>query len=67
MRLRKIKSRGKAKRQKKTVDENAANLKSWFRKLFKIMRNRDIVVISPVRLQIQIFLTGRDRAKNKTF
>ena len=49
------------------VDKNAANLKSWFRKLFKIMPARDIGVTSPIRLQFQIFLTGRDRAKNKTF
>ena len=48
------------------VDKNAANLKSWFRKLFKIMPARDIGVISPVRLQIQIFRTWSDRAKNKT-
>ena len=49
------------------VDKNAANLKSWFRTLLKIMPDRDIGVISPVRLQIQIFRTGRDNAKNKTF
>jgi len=49
------------------VDKNAENLKSWFRKLFKMIPARDIGVISPIRLQIQIFRTGRDRAKKKTF
>ena len=48
------------------VDKNAVNLKSWFRKLFKIMSDREIGVNSPIRLQIQIFPTGSDRAKNKT-
>ena len=48
------------------VDKNAANLKSWFRKLFKIMSAREIGVNSPIRLQIQIFRAGSDRAKNKT-
>ena len=49
------------------VDKNATNLKSWFRKLFKVMPARDIGVNSLIRLQIQIFRTGSDRAKNKTF
>ena len=49
------------------VDKNAANLKSWFRKLFKIMPARDIGVNSPIRLQNQIFRTGSDRAKKRHF
>ena len=49
------------------ADKNPANLKSWFRKLFKIMPARDNGVNSPIRLQIQIFRTGSDRAKNNTF
>ena len=48
------------------VDKNAANLKSWFRKLFKMMPARDIGVNSPIRLQTQIFCAGSDNAKNKT-
>ena len=67
LRLRKIKSKGKANRQKMVADKNPANLKSWFRKLLKIMPARDNGIISPIRLQIQIFRTGSDRAKNNTF
>ena len=59
--------KGKSKHTENAVDKNAVNLKIWLRILFKIMPARDIEVISPIRLQTQIFRTGRDRAKNKTF
>ena len=52
---------------KTAVDRSAKNLKAWFRIHFKIMPARDIGVTSPIRLQLQIFRTGRVKAKNKTF
>ena len=58
---------GKATTLKTAVDSSAKNLKTWFRKLFIIIPARDIGVISPLRLQTQIFRTGSDMAKNKTF
>ena len=65
--LRKQKRKGNATTLKTAVDSSAKNLKAWFRILFKIMPARDIGVNSPIRLQIQIFRTGSDIAKKKTF